>query len=82
MVTEMVGRGVPGAPEQGLQPRRGIIRIQPPDANRLGHCYVGTEHILMGILREADSAGPRIIGVAWWRLNKIYTDIMDGRPRV
>lgn len=50
MVTETVGRGVPGAPEQGLSPRaRHVIELAAEDANRLGHCYVGTEHILMGI---------------------------------
>ena len=83
MVTETVGRGVPGAPEQGLSPRaRHVIELAAEDANRLGHCYVGTEHILMGILREADSAGARIIVAAGGDLNKIYTDIMDvfGNP--
>ena len=83
MVTETVGRGVPGAPEQGLSPRaRHVIELAAEDANRLGHCYVGTEHILMGILREADSAGARIIVAAGGDLNKIYTEIMDvfGRP--
>ena len=85
MVTETVGRGVPGAPEQGLSPRaRHVIELAAEDANRLGHCYVGTEHILMGILREADSAGARIIVAAGGDLNKIYTDIMDvfGRPEL
>lgn len=61
MVTETVGRGVP-ARRAGAQPRaRHVIELAAEDANRLGHCYVGTEHILMGILREADSAGARII---------------------
>ena len=83
MVTETVGRGVPGAPEQGLSPRaRHVIELAAEDSNRLGHCYVGTEHLLMGILREADSAGARILVAAGGDLNKIYTDIMDvfGRP--
>ena len=40
MVTETVGRGVPGAPEQGLSPRaRHVIELAAEDANRLGHCY-------------------------------------------
>ena len=83
MVTETVGRGVPGTPEQGLSPRaRHVIELAAEDSNRLGHCYVGTEHLLMGILREADSAGARILVAAGGDLNKIYTDIMDvfGRP--
>ena len=83
MVTETVGRGVPGTPEQGLSPRaRHVIELAAEDSGRLGHCYVGTEHLLMGILREADSAGARILVAAGGDLNKIYTDIMDvfGRP--
>ena len=83
MVTETVGRGVPGTPEQGRSPRaRHGIERAAEDSNRLGHCYVGTEHLLMGILREADSAGARILVAAGGDLNKIYTDIMDvfGRP--
>ena len=83
MVTETVWRGVPGTPEQGLSPRaRHVIELAAEDSNRLGHCYVGTEHLLMGILREADSAGARILVAAGGDLNKIYTDIMDvfGRP--
>lgn len=35
MVTETVGRGVPGAPEQGLSPRaRHVIELAAEDANR------------------------------------------------
>lgn len=64
MVTETVGRGVPGTPEQGLSPRaRHVIELAAEDSNRLGHCYVGTEHLLMGILREADSA----VRASLWR---------------
>lgn len=62
MVTETVGRGVPGTPSRDSAPARGTSSSWPPRIpNRLGHCYVGTEHLLMGILREADSAGARIL---------------------
>lgn len=65
MVTETVGRGVPGTPEQGLSPRaRHVIELAAEDSNRLGHCYVGTEHLLMGILREADRPRGRVFS---WR---------------
>ena len=78
MVTETVGRGVPGAPEQGLTPRaRKVIEMGAEDARRLGHCYVGTEHLLMGLVREYDCAGARIIVACGGDLNAIYTDILD-----
>ncbi len=78
MVTETVGRGVPGTPEQGLTPRaKRVIELAAEDAARLGHCYVGTEHMLMGILREYDCAGARIIVAAGGDLNGLYTEILD-----
>ena len=59
-----------------------ILQMAKLAASKLGSNYVGTEHLLMGILREADSAGARILVAAGGDLNKIYTDIMDvfGRP--
>ena len=78
MVTETVGRGVPGAPEQGLTPRaRRVIELAAEDAGRLGHSFVGTEHLLMGLVREYDCAGARIIVASGGDLNTIYTDILD-----
>jgi ATP-dependent Clp protease ATP-binding subunit ClpC len=44
----------------GLTPRaKRVIELAMGDANRLGHNYVGTEHLLMGILREPESAVAR-----------------------
>ena len=31
------------------------------EAIRLGHNYIGTEHLLLGLLREEDSAGYRVV---------------------
>ena len=30
-------------------------------ASELGHTYIGSEHILLGILKESDSVGSRIL---------------------
>ncbi len=78
MVAETVGRGVPGAPEQGLTPRaRKVIALAAEDARRLGHCYIGTEHLLMGLVREYDCAGARMIVACGGDLNAVYTEILD-----
>ena len=78
LVEKFVGRGTPGAPPQGLTPRvKRIIELALMDASRLGRNYVGTEHILMGILREADCSGARIITSMGVDLNKLYTDILS-----
>ena len=78
MVIETVGKGVPGAPEQGLTPRaRKVIALAADDARRLGHCYIGTEHLLMGLVREYDCAGARMIVACGGDLNAVYTEILD-----
>ena len=78
MVAETVGKGVPGAPEQGLTPRaRKVISIAAEDARRLGHCFIGTEHLLMGLVREYDCAGARMIVACGGDLNAVYTEILD-----
>ena len=82
LVTELlekfVGRGAPGIPAQGLTPdAKRVIELSIIDANRLGHNFIGTEHLLMGILREPECAGSRLITSTGADLNKIYTDIIN-----
>ena len=71
------GHGAPGVPVQGLTPRgKQIIRQAASDANRLGHSYVGTEHLLLGILREPDCTAARMLTGAGADLNKLYTEVL------
>ncbi|MGE4353799.1 MAG: ATP-dependent Clp protease ATP-binding subunit [Oscillospiraceae bacterium] len=88
LIERFVGRGTPGIPAQGLTPRaKRVIELAMADANRLGHNYVGTEHLLMGILREPDSSAARLITSLGIDLNRLYTDILgvfgnpENRPR-
>ncbi len=78
LVEKCVGRGTPGATVQGLSPRaKRVIELAIGDAGRLGHSFVGTEHLLMGILREPDSTAARLLSGAGADLNKLYTDILN-----
>ena len=71
------GRGAPGLPVQGLTPGgKRVIELAVAEANRLGHRYVGTEHLLMGILREPESTAARMILSGGGDLNKLYTDVL------
>ena len=75
---KMTGRGTPGPPVQGLTSRaRRVIELAAADANRLGHSYVGTEHLLLGILREPESTAGRMLLGAGADLNRLYTDILN-----
>jgi len=79
LIEKHIGRGARGeAPAQGLTPRaKRIIEIALIEANRLGHKYIGTEHLLMGLLREYDSAGAKLIVASGVSLNKLYSDIVN-----
>ncbi len=77
LIVRFVGRGVPGVPAQGLTPRaKRVIELSMVDASSLGHNYVGTEHLLMGILREPESSAARLISSLGVDLNRLYTDIL------
>ena len=78
LLEKFVGHGAPGIPAQGLTPdSKRVIELAIMDATRLGHNYIGTEHLLMGILREPECAGARLISSTGVDLNKIYTDIVN-----
>lgn len=77
-VSAASGVGTPAAPAQGLTKHAwSAIEKAAADAAALGHSYVGTEHILLGILRQPDCAGAVALTAAGGDLNDIYTDVMS-----
>ncbi|MCL1835371.1 MAG: ATP-dependent Clp protease ATP-binding subunit [Oscillospiraceae bacterium] len=73
------GRGSTGElPAQGMTPSaKRVIEIAMLEANRLRHGYVGTEHLLMGILREYDSIAAKLLLMTGSDLNTLYTEIIN-----
>jgi len=63
-VDEIVGPGQPG-PQQGhipFTPRgKKILQLSLREAIALGHGYIGTEHILLGLVREDDGVAVRVL---------------------
>lgn len=78
-IAGMVGMGTPGGtPSQGLTPRtKRVIEIAMAEAGRMGHNYVGTEHLLMGILREGEGIAVRILLSAGVDLRQMYGDVIN-----
>jgi ATP-dependent Clp protease ATP-binding subunit ClpC len=63
-VTFMVGRGDrPIPPDQiGLTPRaKRVIELSVDEARRLNHHYIGTEHLLLGLMREGESIAAGVL---------------------
>lgn len=64
--------------ELSLTPRsKRILELAVLEARRLGHNYVGTEHILMGILRDGDGVGAKIIYSMGITAGVLYNSILN-----
>jgi len=54
-----------------------VIEIAYLESSRMGHNYVGGEHLLMGILREYTCSGVKLIRMTGVDINRLYTDIIN-----
>src|SRR5438094_1010361 len=52
-----------------------ILAFAADESERLGHRHIGTEHLLLGILREDKSAAAEILYERGLRLNQIRDDL-------
>jgi ATP-dependent Clp protease ATP-binding subunit ClpA len=48
--------------ERFTEQARRVVQLAQDEARTLGHDHVGTEHVLLGLLREADSLAARALG--------------------
>ena len=79
IIKTSVGVGLPGSnPAQGLTPRaKHVVEIAMEDSIRGGYNYVGTEHLLAGILREGNIMAVRILRTAGVDAKHLYTALMQ-----
>jgi ATP-dependent Clp protease ATP-binding subunit ClpC len=59
----IIGRGEkPGSAETGLTPRaKKVIELAIDEARQMGHNYIGTEHLLLGLLREGEGVASSVL---------------------
>ncbi len=78
-IIEMIGKEAFSQIETlGFTPRsKKILENSFIEAKKLGYDYIGTEHLLMGILREGDSIAVRILIDLDVDLPKIYNEIVN-----
>ena len=84
LLTEMIRKTAGSRPAdnsgsaQNLSPRtKHILEIAMEDAIRGGYAYIGTEHLLAGILREGNNMAVRILRSAGVDARQLYTALMD-----
>ncbi len=62
-VERLVGPGS-ASPDEGLIPTprsKRVLELAFDEARRLGHNYVGTEHLLLGLIREGEGVAARVL---------------------
>ena len=74
IIVSSVGRGAAGTkPTQGLTPRaKRMIESAVETAMRGGFGYVGTEHLLVGLLQDGRSMGVRILRAAGLSTQEVF----------
>ena len=76
-IVNLVGNDSPITETLGFTPRtKRVIENAFIEARKLGYNYIGTEHILIGILREADSIATRILLELNVNIPKLYGEIV------
>ena len=73
-----VGTGLAGAaPSQGLTPRaKSIVELAVSESIRTNCSYIGTEHLLMGILREGNNMALRVLRTVGVDPRKMYASVV------
>ena len=79
IMKKSVGAGLPGGnPAQGLTPRaKRAVELAVEDASRGGYNFVGTAHLLAGLLREGNNMAVRILRTAGVDAKQLYTALMQ-----
>src|ERR1700728_4001813 len=79
-VEEIIGRGQQ-APPSGhipLTPRtKKVLELSLREALRLGHNYIGTEHILLGLIREGDGVAAQVLVMLGADLNRVRQQVIQ-----
>ncbi|MBI2934091.1 MAG: ATP-dependent Clp protease ATP-binding subunit [Chloroflexi bacterium] len=72
----IIGRGEKGATSEiGLTPRaKRVIELAVDEARRLNHSYIGTEHLLLGLLREGEGVAAGVLESLGVNLEKVRTE--------
>lgn len=80
-VESLIGRGTEQSGSNytpNYTPRaKKVIELSMDEARKLGHTYVGTEHILLGLIREGEGIAARIMNNLGVSLNKARQQVLQ-----
>ena len=73
----------PGRPAPFTPRAKKVLELALREALQLNHSYIGTEHILLGLVREGDGVAATVLaglGVDLGRVRQAVNDLMTGGP--
>lgn len=77
-VESLIGRGQEQPSNIAYTPRaKKVIELSMDEARKLGHTYVGTEHILLGLIREGEGVAARVLNNLGVSLNKARQQVLQ-----
>ncbi|SEN59645.1 ATP-dependent Clp protease ATP-binding subunit [Lihuaxuella thermophila] len=77
-VETLIGRGQGQPANIAYTPRaKKVIELSMDEARKLGHTYVGTEHILLGLIREGEGVAARVLNNLGVSLNKARQQVLQ-----
>ncbi|WLV24787.1 ATP-dependent protease ATP-binding subunit ClpC [Aciduricibacillus chroicocephali] len=77
-VEELIGTGQQSMQTIHYTPRaKKVVELSQDEARKLGHSYVGTEHILLGLIREGEGVAARVLNNLGVSLNKARQQVLQ-----
>ncbi|WEG12699.1 ATP-dependent protease ATP-binding subunit ClpC [Pullulanibacillus sp. KACC 23026] len=77
-VETLIGRGSDTSQTIHYTPRaKKVIELSMDEARKIGHSYVGTEHILLGLIREGEGVAARVLNNLGVSLNKARQQVLQ-----
>ena len=77
-VENLIGRGKDNLQTIHYTPRaKKVIELSVDESRKLGHSYIGTEHILLGLIREGEGVAARVLNNLGVSLNKARQQVLQ-----
>lgn len=78
LITDLIGRGEPlDEVPKGFTPRtKRVIEISFIEAKKLNNNFIGTEHLLLAIMKEGDSVASRIITELGVDIQRLFNNLL------
>lgn len=77
-VEKLIGRGNQPMQSVHYTPRaKRVVELSQDEARKLSHTYVGTEHILLGLIREGEGVAARVLHNLGVGLNKARQQVLQ-----